>query len=64
MNSTDLIIYIFLILLLIFIFNKISNNTDDILSDNLENYSNHYDIPINKKQKVLVKSFVFYQKYS
>ena len=50
MNSTDLIIYIFLILLLIFIFNKISNNTDDILSDNLENYSNHYDITRNKKQ--------------
>lgn len=44
MDAFDFIIYLFLVILLIFIFTKISNNTDDILSDNLENY----DIPINQ----------------
>ena len=50
MDAFDFIIYIFLILLLIFIFTKISNNTDDILSDNLENY----DIP--NKQSLIKQS--------
>ena len=51
MNSSDLIIYLFLVLLLIYIFNKINNNIDENFNDNIENYDNQSDFT-NKKSRM------------